>query len=67
MLSRLWRPLAQKWENEHDAAYFWGCQGKACDRGAWAHSILAAAAKQSAASLFLDLAKFYEQIGHDHL
>ena len=29
VLSRSRRPLAQKWENEHDAAYFWGCQGKA--------------------------------------
>ena len=70
VLSRLRRPLAQKWENEHDAAYFWGCQGKACDRAAWAHSILVAAAKgrqQSAASLLLDLAKFYEHVGHDHL
>ena len=26
--------LAQKWENDHDAAYFWGCQGKVCDRTA---------------------------------
>ena len=70
VLSRLRRPFAQKWENEHDADYFWGCQGKACDRAAWAHSILVAAAKgrqQSAASLLLDLAKFYEHVGHDHL
>ena len=41
VLSRL---LAQKWENDHDAAYFWGCQGKACDRAAWPHSIMVAAA-----------------------
>ena len=57
VLSRLRRPLAQQWENEHDAPYFWGCQGKACDRAAWAHSIMVAAAKgrqQSAASLLLD-------------
>ena len=70
VLSRLRRPLAQQWENEHDAPYFWGCQGKACDRAAWAHSIVVAAAKgrqQSAASLLLDLAKFYEHVGHDHL
>ena len=70
VLSRVRRPLAQKWENEHDAAYFWGCQGKACDRAAWAHSVVVAAAKgrqQSAASLLLDLAKFFEHIGHDHL
>ena len=70
VLSRLRRPLAQKWENEHDAPYFWGCQGKACDRAAWAHSIMVAAAKgrqQSAASLLLDLAKFYEHVEHDHL
>ena len=70
VLSRLRRPLAQQWENEHDAPYFWGCQGKACDRAAWAHSIMVAAAKgrqQSAASLLLDLAKFYEHVGHDHL
>ena len=43
---------------------------KACDRAAWAHSIVVAAAKgrqQSAASLLLDLAKFYEHVGHDHL
>ena len=33
VLSRLRRPLAQKWENEHDAPHFWGFQGKACDRG----------------------------------
>ena len=70
VLSRLRKPLAQQWENEHDAPYFWGCQGKACDRAAWAHSIMVAAAKgwqQSAASLLLDLAKFYEHVGHDHL
>ena len=70
VLSRLRRPLAQQWENEHDAPYFWGCQGKACDRAAWAHSIMVAAAKvrqQSAASLLLNLAKFYEHVGHDHL
>ena len=42
VLSRLRRPLAQQWENEHDAPYFWGCQGKACDRAAWAHSIMVA-------------------------
>ena len=45
-------------------------QGKACDRAAWAHSITVAAAKgwrESAASLLLDLAKFYEHVGHDHL
>ena len=55
VLSRLRRPLAQQWDNEHDAPYFWGCQGKACDRPAWAHSIMVAAAKgrqQSAASLW---------------
>ena len=45
VLSRLRRPVAQQWENEHDAAYFWGCQGKACDLAAWTHSILVAAAK----------------------
>ena len=70
VLSRLRRPLAQKWENDYDTAYFWGCQGKACDRAAWAHSIMVAAAKgrlQSAASLLLDLSKFYEHVGHDHL
>ena len=70
VLSRLRRPLAQKWENDHGAAYFWGCQGRACGRAAWAHSIMVAAAKgrqQSAASLLLDLAKFYEHVGHDHL
>ena len=69
VLSRLRRPLAQKWENDHDAAYFWGCQGKACDRAAWVRSIVVAAAKgrqQSAASLSLDLAKFNEHVGHDH-
>ena len=40
---------------------------KACDRAAWAHSIMVAAAKgwkQSAASLSLDLAKFDEHVGH---
>ena len=31
VLSSLRWPLAQKWEKEHDAAYFWSCQGKACD------------------------------------
>ena len=69
VLSRLRRPLAQQWENEHDAPYFWGCQGKASDRAAWAHSMVAAAKgrQQSAASLLLDLAKFYEHVGHDHL
>ena len=64
VLSRLRRPLAQKWENDHDAAYFWGCQGKACDRAAWTPSWWR---QQSAASLLLDLAKFYEHVGHDHL
>ena len=52
------------------ALFLGGCQGKACDRAAWAHSILVAAAKgrqQSAASLLLDLAKFHEHVGHDHL
>ena len=37
VLSRLRRPLAQKWENEHDAPYFLGCQGKACDRAPLHH------------------------------
>ena len=64
VLSRLRRPLAQKWENERDATHFWGCQGKACDRAAWA---AAKGRQQSAASLPLDLAKFYEHVGHDHL
>ena len=35
-------------------------RGKACDRDAWAHSV-------SAASLLLDVAKFYEHVGQDHL
>ena len=48
MLS-LRRPLAQKWENEHDAACYSCCQGKACDRAGWAHSIMVAAAKGAAA------------------
>ena len=43
-----------------------GCSGKACDRAAWAHSLLLAAARgrdQAAASLLLDL----DTIGHDNL
>ena len=70
VLSRLRRLLAQQWEKDHDAGYFWGCQGKACDGAAWAHSVMVAAANgrhQSVASLLLDLAKFYEHMGHDHL
>ena len=66
-LSRLRRPLAQKWEN----AYFWGCQGKACDRAAWAHSIMVAAAKERAAvgGFFVTWTwpKIYERVGHDRL
>ena len=45
VLSRQRRPLAQKWKTDPDAACFWGCQGEACDRAAWAHSIMVAAAK----------------------
>ena len=70
VLSRLRRPLAQKWENDHDAVYFWGCQGKACDRSAWVHSIMVAAAKgrqQSGGLVALDLAQLYEHVGQDHL
>ena len=67
VLSRLRRPLAQKLENDHDADYFCGCQGKACDRVAWAHSVMVTGRQQSSASLLLDLTKFYEHVGHDHL
>ena len=52
-------PIAQKWENDHNG-----------DRAAWAHSVMVAAAKgrqQSVPSLFLDVSKFYEHVGHDHL
>ena len=44
--------------------------GKPCERAAWCHSLIAAAArarKQCVASLFFDLKKFYEQVAHETL
>ena len=66
VLSRVRRLLAQRRKVQHDVDDFCGCTGKACDRAAWAHSLLLAAARGrdlAAASLLLDL----DTIGHDNL
>ena len=37
---RLRRVLARRWESQHDRAFFWAGQGKACDRLVWHQSLL---------------------------
>ena len=62
-------PLEQTRIVHHDADDFCGCNGKACDRAAWAHSLLVSAAKgrdPAGASLLLDWATVHENVGHDH-
>ena len=54
----------------HDADFFCGCHSKACDRAAWAHSIMVASAKdggEAAASPLLDLAKLFTSKWADRL
>ena len=66
VLSRVRRLFAQRRKVQHDVDDFCGCSGKACERAAWAHSLLLAAARgrdQAAESLLLDL----DTIGHDNL
>ena len=65
--SRLRQPLAARWEQAHPDDAFWGTEGRACERGAWVHSVCRDAARGAnveLASTFLDLAKFYEMVGH---
>jgi hypothetical protein len=66
--SKLRQPLAAAWEDAAPDPAFWGAHGRPCDRAAWSHNIFRAAAQGAAvsyASVFLDLCKFYEMVGHD--
>ena len=61
--------MAQHFQSEHDAECCWGCQGKACDGEAWAHSVMVMSENgrgEAAASLLL-WAKFHQHVEHDHM
>ena len=66
--SRLRRPVAAEWESQSDALFFWGTTGKACDKAAYVHAVLTSEARAtmqaSAASLFLDIRKFFDNVDH---
>ncbi|CAK0858476.1 unnamed protein product [Prorocentrum cordatum] len=69
--SRLRQPCCARWEADHDFPFFWGRDGRDCERAGWLHNCFAGFAKANqqfeAASLFLDISKFYEHVRHDVL
>ena len=59
--------MSQAWEHEHADEVFWGVSEKPSERAAWCHNVhtdYAKAKNLEAASLFTDLQKFYEWVGH---
>ena len=59
--------MSKVWEGANKRMYQWGVAGKSCDRAGWTHNIVSAFTnekQQAAASVFLDLHKFYECISH---
>ena len=75
LLARVWSRVRQKvcaaWERTIDQSAFWGTSSaRGCDKAAWLHNVFAGHAKDSqetAASFYVDLAKYYEHIGHTEL
>ena len=75
LLARVWSRIRQKvcakWERSIDQSAFWGTSSaRGCDKAAWLHNVLVAHAKDSfevAGSFYVDLAKYYEHIGHEEL
>ena len=70
VLSRLRRPLAQQWENEARCALLLGLPRQSvrpCRLGSLHHGGGSHGAAAVGGFLALDLAKFYEHVGHDHL
>eukprot|EP00959_Pyramimonas_sp_CCMP1952_P135426 2833682-Pyramimonas_sp.AAC.1 len=68
--SRLRQPICALWEAEHDYRFFWGKADRGCDKAGWLHNAFAAFARENgfaAASLLLDITKFYENLRHDVL
>ena len=68
--SKLRHDMAAEWERLHPAPFFWGVAGKACDRAGWEHKLheeAATALHQTTASLFGDIAKFYDNVTHHQL
>ena len=73
-LLRVWGKLrhdvAAEWEIQSQASFFWGVSGKPCDRAGWEHNLYEEAATaqgDNTASLFGDIAKFYDNVSHHHL
>ncbi|CAK0860087.1 unnamed protein product [Prorocentrum cordatum] len=69
--SRLRQPCCARWESDHSYPFFWGRDGRDCERAGWIHNCFAGFAMASphfeVASLFLDIRKFYEHVRHDVL
>ena len=42
--SKLRHDIAAAWEKQHAAPFFWGVEGKACDRAGWEHNLYEEAA-----------------------
>eukprot|EP00959_Pyramimonas_sp_CCMP1952_P389141 8153528-Pyramimonas_sp.AAC.1 len=66
--SRVRQPICAQWESAHNFHFFWGREGKGCEKAGWMHNLLASAARHAgfeAGSLFLGIVKFYENRRHD--
>ena len=73
-LYRLWakcrRPLCDRWEHEHDRAYYAASRGRSTVDCVWRQAVLAqtAVAKgEHSASVLWDISKFYENVSHEKL
>eukprot|EP00971_Amphidinium_carterae_P286669 5691342-Amphidinium_carterae.1 len=63
-------PIMMAWDRERTLRGFWGGKGRSCSLAAWIHSAAGEAARargEHSASLFLDLARFFEHVRHTDL
>ena len=62
--------LSDLWERENDQPFYWGTTQRPCEQAGWCHNLIEEAALArgvQVASLFADLAKFYEWVSHEIL
>eukprot|EP00971_Amphidinium_carterae_P291808 5792697-Amphidinium_carterae.1 len=71
---RLWGKLRRQeaiaWEESHMLRSHWGGENASCGRAMWEHALRVESAHgkgSQCVGLFLDLAKFYEHVGHSVL